>query len=211
VIGGPTHQKDTGARAENLPSWSGKNYDTLRTYGSIARAYEMSMRVNNLSFTHHRIALDSIEDQTERQKLLKEASKSKLSVRIFQEFLDKPKEAGEPPKSQPVSKKDREKLEAQAVADRAEEAIADRQPAPSGTVPSYDPDKEGDHSDNKHTPDELHRDLRAALNSLSLILHDVEKCTETQIFADDVELLAIVSRTIANITAFEHTLRSWKK
>jgi hypothetical protein len=57
-----------GASAANL---IGVTPDTARTYDSVSRAFDLSMRIDNLSFFHHRIAMavpaDFFGDQKKRR------------------------------------------------------------------------------------------------------------------------------------------------
>ena len=42
---------------ETICEKAGLDYGTVRTYASVARAYELSIRIDNLSFAHHAVAL----------------------------------------------------------------------------------------------------------------------------------------------------------
>lgn len=57
----------------------GWNYDTVRTYGSVARAFQLSIRIDNLTFRHHRLAMAE-SDQRKRLVWLRRAEKEGWST-----------------------------------------------------------------------------------------------------------------------------------
>jgi hypothetical protein len=64
---------------EALAEKAGVNYGTARTYGSVARAYELSTRIDNLTFDHHRVAM-AVETAEERLEWLRRAETEGWSV-----------------------------------------------------------------------------------------------------------------------------------
>lgn len=77
----------------------GLNYHSISEYCKIASIFKFSVRTPNLSFTHHKM----VAYNEDREKILKEASKKKLTVKELQELINsykpKKKKIIEPPLS----------------------------------------------------------------------------------------------------------------
>ena len=76
-IGDWQANNEYGETKANVES-AGVTYGTAREYGRVSRAYELSMRIDNLSFNHRRI-IAAIEEPR-RSKLLQEALKQSWSA-----------------------------------------------------------------------------------------------------------------------------------
>lgn len=63
---------------EELAAAVGVDYGAIRVYGSVSRAYKLLIRINNLDFKHHQIAMAALPD--ERLKWLRLAAKERWST-----------------------------------------------------------------------------------------------------------------------------------
>lgn len=72
-------EERTYGEGREIAEQIGVDYGTIRTYGSVARAYELSNRLDNLSFTHHFRAM-AVDSTKGRMKWLRRAEKEGWSA-----------------------------------------------------------------------------------------------------------------------------------
>jgi N6-adenosine-specific RNA methylase IME4 len=73
------HGERNWGAGEEIAEEIGVDYGTIRTYGSVARAFELSARIDNLTFAHHRFVM-TVEGLSARLKWLRRAEKNGWSA-----------------------------------------------------------------------------------------------------------------------------------
>jgi hypothetical protein len=115
---------------EKLAERVGVNYGTIRNYGSVARAFQLSLRNDNLSFDHHRLAMTA-PTMPERMRWLERAAKEgwsakQLSIKI-QMYMPTPPSNNVEPDDQ-----------TEAYGEDADDALDNEQPQPVDVTPRDD-------------------------------------------------------------------------
>ncbi len=75
-----------GKTYQAMSDLTGLDIDTLTTYAYVARSVQFSIRIENLSFSHHRLV--AALPESEQQAKLDHAASKKLSLAAFRSYLN---------------------------------------------------------------------------------------------------------------------------